>query len=99
MAQGRPPTDRRAISLLIQSIDAYSASRAGDRAGGRRPGVDVSSRQLRIVITLARHRSFVEAAGALGVSQPALSRAVQRLERTPRLPLFPRPTPVPALHP
>ena len=66
-------------------------------AGGRRPGADVSSRQLRIVITLARHRSFVEAAGALGISQPALSRAVQRLERTLGIALFTRSTRVVSL--
>ncbi|NJD32472.1 MAG: LysR family transcriptional regulator [Gammaproteobacteria bacterium] len=37
--------------------------------------------QLRQVIALAEHRSFVRAAAALHISQPALSRSVQALER------------------
>ncbi len=37
--------------------------------------------QLRQVIALAEHRSFVRAAAALHMSQPALSRSVQALER------------------
>jgi DNA-binding transcriptional LysR family regulator len=37
--------------------------------------------QLRQVLALAEHRSFVRAAAALHISQPALSRSVQNLER------------------
>ncbi len=37
--------------------------------------------QLRQVVALADHRSFVRAAAALHISQPALSRSIQNLER------------------
>lgn len=37
-------------------------------------------RQLRYFIALAEHRSFVRAAEAIGISQPAFSRAIQGLE-------------------
>ncbi|MGL6222154.1 MAG: LysR family transcriptional regulator, partial [Steroidobacteraceae bacterium] len=37
--------------------------------------------QLRQVLALAEHRSFVRAAAALHISQPALSRSIQQLER------------------
>jgi DNA-binding transcriptional LysR family regulator len=37
--------------------------------------------QLRQVVALAEHRSFVRAAAALHISQPALSRSIQNLER------------------
>ncbi|MBK7902753.1 MAG: LysR family transcriptional regulator [Proteobacteria bacterium] len=38
-------------------------------------------RQLRQVVALADHRSFVRAAAALHISQPALTRSIQNLER------------------
>jgi DNA-binding transcriptional LysR family regulator len=57
-----------------------------------RASAEVSSRQLRAVIALAQFRSFVVAAASLGVSQPALSRAVQRLERSLGTALFSRST-------
>src|SRR5262245_36437597 len=60
--------------------------------GMARSAADVSSRQLRAVVALARFRSFVAAAASLGVSQPALSRAVQRLERSLGVALFTRST-------
>ena len=78
-----------ATCLLIRLIDAYFAWMNG--VGGMQ-AADVSSRQLRAVIALARHRSFVEAAAFLGVSQPALSRALQRLERSLGTTLFRRST-------
>lgn len=37
--------------------------------------------QLRQVVALAEHRSFVRAASALHISQPALSRSIQNVER------------------
>jgi DNA-binding transcriptional LysR family regulator len=37
--------------------------------------------QLRQVVALAEHRSFVRAAAAMHISQPALSRSIQNLER------------------
>src|SRR5436309_14085331 len=57
-----------------------------------RSSADVSSRQLRAVIALAQFRSFVAAAASLGVSQPALSRAVQGFERSLGIALFSRST-------
>jgi LysR family carnitine catabolism transcriptional activator len=57
-----------------------------------RSSAEVSSRQLRAVIALARFRSFVAAAASVGVSQPALSRAIQRLERLLGVALFRRST-------
>ena len=72
---------------------------AREAAGATRSAADVSSRQLRAVIALARHRSFVEAAASLGVSQPALSRALQRLERSLGTTLFRRSTRVVSLTP
>jgi DNA-binding transcriptional LysR family regulator len=41
----------------------------------------VELQQLRQVIALAEHGSFVRAAAALHISQPALSRSIQNLER------------------
>ena len=62
-----------------------------------RASPEVSSRQLRAVIALAQFRSFVAAAAALGMSQPALSRAIQRLERSLGVALFRRSTRLVAL--
>lgn len=47
-------------------------------------------RQLRHVLALAEHGSFSRAAPALGLSQPAVSRSVQALEREVGEPLFQR---------
>lgn len=46
--------------------------------------------QLRQVLALAEHRSFVRAAAALHISQPALSRSIQNLERHLGTTLFAR---------
>ena len=46
--------------------------------------------QLRHVVALARHGSFVRAATALHISQPALSRSIQGLERRVGAALFQR---------
>lgn len=46
--------------------------------------------QLRQALALARHGSFVRAAGALHISQPALSRSIQNLERSFGSQLFER---------
>jgi DNA-binding transcriptional LysR family regulator len=48
--------------------------------------------QLRQVLALAEHRSFVRAAAALHISQPALSRSIQNLERQFGSSLFVRST-------
>ena len=57
-------------------------------------------RQLRHVLTLDRHRNFARAAEDIGISQPALSRSIQAVEKTMGAKLFDRdraglePTPV-----
>jgi DNA-binding transcriptional LysR family regulator len=60
----------------------------------------IDLRQLRHVLALDRHRSFARAAEAIGLSQPALSRSIQGLERSVGTRLFDRdrsrvePTPI-----
>jgi DNA-binding transcriptional LysR family regulator len=53
---------------------------------------DVNSRQLRAVLAVAEYRSFIAAAAYLQISQPALTLAIKRLEKTLGLPLFLRST-------
>ncbi len=47
-------------------------------------------RSLEHLIALGEHRHFGRAAGALGLSQPALSKSIQRLEKSLGAPLFDR---------
>jgi DNA-binding transcriptional LysR family regulator len=54
--------------------------------------LDLSSRQLQCVVSLARYGSFVAAASDLGLSQPALTRAIMRVEDTLGIRLFTRST-------
>ena len=59
----------------------------------RRPALpDVSARQLEAVLALAEYGSFVAAAARLRLSQPALTRAIQRLETALGVRLFDRST-------
>ena len=51
---------------------------------------DLSSRQLQAVLALARYRSFVAAASALKISQPALTRTIKLIEIELVFPLFSR---------
>jgi len=53
---------------------------------------DLSSRELRAVCTIAEQGSFMAASLTLGVSQPALTRTVQRVEQALGLELFRRTT-------
>ncbi len=53
---------------------------------------DVNSRQLAAVLAVSEFRSFIAAAAHLGVSQPALTLTIKRLEQTLGLPLFVRST-------
>ena len=53
---------------------------------------DLSTRQLQCVVALARYESFVAAAADLGMSQPALTRAIMRIERLLGVRLFTRST-------
>lgn len=55
-------------------------------------GPNLSSRQLQCVVSLARYGSFVSAASDLGLSQPALTRAIMRIETTLGVRLFTRST-------
>lgn len=55
-------------------------------------GPDLSSRQLQCVVSLARYGSFVAAASDLGLSQPALTRAIMRIETALGVRLFTRST-------
>ena len=48
---------------------------------------------LRVFATVAEHRSFSRAAGALFISQPAVSKAVQQLEQQLDLSLIERGAP------
>jgi DNA-binding transcriptional LysR family regulator len=59
-------------------------------AVAKRP--DLSSRQLHCVVALARYGSFVAAAADLGLSQPALTRAIMRIEHMLGVRLFTRST-------
>ena len=53
---------------------------------------DFSARQLEAVLALAEYGSFVAAAARLRISQPALTRAVKRLETALGVRLFERTT-------
>jgi LysR family transcriptional regulator, carnitine catabolism transcriptional activator len=53
---------------------------------------EVNSRQLAAVQAVAEYRSFIAAAAHLGISQPALTLSIKRLEHTLGLPLFLRTT-------
>jgi len=52
--------------------------------------MDIDLRLLRHALTLAEHRNFIRASAALGMTQSALSRSVQNLERTVGTILFDR---------
>jgi DNA-binding transcriptional LysR family regulator len=53
---------------------------------------DVSSRQLRAAVAVAEYCSFIAAAADLGISQPALTLSIKRLETTLGVALFLRNT-------
>jgi DNA-binding transcriptional LysR family regulator len=53
---------------------------------------EVNSRQLAAVLAVAEYRSFIAAAAHLGISQPALTLTIKRLEQSLGLPLFLRST-------
>lgn len=52
--------------------------------------MDIDLRQIRHAAILAEHKSFVRAATLLGITQPALSRSIQNLERNLGTLLFDR---------
>jgi DNA-binding transcriptional LysR family regulator len=66
-----------------------AAKRPPKRAGAL---PEVNSRQLAAVLAIAEYRSFIAAAAHLGISQPALTLTIKRLEQTLGLPLFLRTT-------
>ena len=53
---------------------------------------DLSARELQAVVTVAQHASFIAAALTLNLSQPALTRTIQRVERALGVALFKRST-------
>ena len=53
---------------------------------------DVSARELQAVVAVAQHASFIAAALTLNVSQPALTRTIQRVETALGVALFRRST-------
>ena len=53
---------------------------------------DIGSRQLLVVVAVAQYRSFVAAAAALKMSQPAITRIIKRVEAELGAPLFTRNT-------
>jgi DNA-binding transcriptional LysR family regulator len=53
---------------------------------------ELNSRQLAAVLAVSEFRSFIAAAAHLGVSQPAITLIIKRLERTLGMPLFLRST-------
>jgi len=53
---------------------------------------DLSTAQLRAVLAVAEHRSFIAAAASLHLSQPALTRTIKRVERAIGVELFSRTT-------
>jgi DNA-binding transcriptional LysR family regulator len=56
------------------------------------PFPDISSRQLCAVVAVAQYRSFVAAASALKMSQPAITRIIKQVEAELGAPLFVRST-------
>jgi DNA-binding transcriptional LysR family regulator len=56
------------------------------------PGLSVSLHQLRLFVTLARHRSFTRAGDEFGITQSAVSRSIRELEDEIALRLFDRTT-------
>lgn len=56
------------------------------------PSLSVSLHQLRLFVTLARHRSFTRAGDEFGITQSAVSRSIRELEDEVALRLFDRTT-------
>jgi DNA-binding transcriptional LysR family regulator len=54
--------------------------------------LNISSHELRAFLTVAQNQSFVAAAITLNMSQPALSRLIQNLEKQLKVKLFHRTT-------
>jgi len=74
---------------MERSVPGPAAKRPPKRAGAL---PEVNSRQLAAVLAIAEYRSFIAAAAHLGISQPALTLTIKRLEQTLGLPLFLRTT-------
>jgi DNA-binding transcriptional LysR family regulator len=83
-------------SFLIEKIIASRVIMYGAHPeGGSMPleaFPDLSSRQLRAVVAVAQYRSFVAAASALKMSQPAVTRIIKQVEAELGAQLFARST-------
>src|ERR1700722_482711 len=74
---------------MREAMPAHPAPRRPKRSDAL---PEVNSRQLAAVLAIAEYRSFIAAAAHLGISQPALTLAIKRLELPFGLPLFQRTT-------
>ena len=92
LAQGLRPTENgakvlsrtgRAVERLARAL--RTAARPGRLGAGRqgiRPELHLTAAQVRAVLALAEAGSLSAAAQAIGLSEPAVHRAVRELERT-----------------
>ena len=83
----RNAPDNGAKANYARSLDASNASKLLIRYAER---MDLELRHHRHALALAEHRNFLRAARALEISQPALSRSIQELERRMGATLFSR---------
>jgi DNA-binding transcriptional LysR family regulator len=81
--------------LITEVIAKYEIVFAQCASGGdmsRDAIPDISSKELRAVVAVAQYRSFIAAATALKLSQPAITRIVKQVEEKLGTPLFVRST-------
>jgi LysR family transcriptional regulator, carnitine catabolism transcriptional activator len=79
--------------IAVEFREHQVTERTGIRSTKRVDALpEVNSRQLAAVLAVAEYRSFIAAAAHLGISQPALTLSIKRLERTLGTPLFLRTT-------
>jgi DNA-binding transcriptional LysR family regulator len=92
-----PAVDRYCkFFLILRVISEIAIMRLAGGTRGRSMAQstfpNISSRQLRAVVAVAQYRSFIAAATALNLSQPAITRIVKQVEAELGAPLFIRST-------